>query len=239
MRTCSKCGETKELSFYDRNRTKCRKCRNKEHKQRYKEVSEDRVCNICKILKVGSDFEGTRRTCKSCRSKIHKKRNRTKEGHIKKIYHNQKRASIKRGHNMPTYSLDELYDWLMSQKKFHILFDNWKRLDYQKWYAPSVDRKNDDIGYTMSNIQLLTWKENSVKANLDSMTSKLSTGRKKIPVSQYDLNGNFIQSFISTREAERHIGKKCSKEIIKCCNGISHQSQGYIWRYVNTDGGPA
>lgn len=52
------------------------------------------------------------------------------------------------------------------------------------------------------------------------------------PVIQYDLNGNFIMEYPSTREVERQTGYNQSN-IVKCCLGEkSYYTQyGYIWRY--------
>lgn len=73
--------------------------------------------------------------------KYHREYRQSKIGVIGQMYRNQKASSKKRGHNPPTYTKTELEEWAFSQPKFHILFDNWKRLDFQKNYIPSVDRK--------------------------------------------------------------------------------------------------
>ncbi len=238
MRKCVKCDMLKHTNEFDGNRKKCRECRNKEAKNRVLMTYDDRVCIKCLEFKISDMFEGSRKKCKECRSNEKILSSRTKEGHIKKIYNNQKENSKKRGHNLPTYSLNELRDWLMSQDEFHLLYDNWKRLDYQKWYAPSVDRKDDKIGYTISNIQLMTWKMNCDKSHNDSKTHKLQTGRKKVGVDMYSLDGKYLQSFISIREAGRFIGKNVHSDIIKCCNGKRNKCSGYKWKY-STDGGGA
>ena len=51
-------------------------------------------------------------------------------------------------------------------------------------------------------------------------------------VSQYNLNGDYIQTFDYTRKAseERNI---CRQSIIKCCKGIYNQAGGYKWKYCD------
>lgn len=124
-------------------------------------------CNGCKVTKsiehfgkLSSKPDKLRSTCKSCR----KDNYHSKEGKIKQIYNNQVKNSKLRGHNLPTYSKQEPIDWCMSQEIFHTLYDNWKRLDYQTWYAPSIDRKDQKLGYTISNIQLMSWIDNNMKS---------------------------------------------------------------------------
>ena len=127
-------------------------------------------CSKCKNIKELTEFckdknreDGLFPQCKECCKGRRLAYKKTKEGLVAKIYSSQCGSSKQRGHNQPTYTQSELQEWIYSQKKFHVLYDNWKRLDYQSRYKPSVDRKDDYIGYTISNIQLMTWQENMSK----------------------------------------------------------------------------
>lgn len=46
---------------------------------------------------------------------------------------------------------------------------------------------------------------------------------------QYDLDGNFIKEWHSTREAKRALS---IYGIDKCCRGVQHTAGGYTWKYV-------
>ena len=70
-------------------------------------------------------------------------------------------------------------------------------------YVPSVDRIDDNIGYTISNIQLMTWGENDKKAHDDMRDGKLIGGNKNKPVLQFTKDGKFIAEYISQNEASR------------------------------------
>lgn len=59
----------------------------------------------------------------------------------------------------------------------------------------------------------------------------LCDGCKK-KINQYDLDGNFIRSYESAREAER-IGGFRNQNIAHCCMGRYKSSGGYIWRYAD------
>ena len=60
-----------------------------------------------------------------------------------------------------------------------------------------------------------------------------------IKVDQLDMDGNYIRTFNSVREAHRHIGKGSLENIVRMCRGLSHQSNGkainsvggYRWRF--------
>lgn len=154
-----------------------------------------------------------------------KKYHQTKIGLVSRIYRNQKRHSKDRGHKPPTYTRQELQDWLFAQAQFHILFDNYKRLDFQKDYAPSVDRIKDSIGYTMANIQLITFRENLQKACENRQF-------REIKVAQYRKDGVFVKYFASADKASKRLGIN-QGNIVSCCKGNRKTAGGYIWSYAN------
>ena len=57
---------------------------------------------------------------------------------------------------------------------------------------------------------------------------------KRKPVIQYDLDGNFLAVWNSTREAERVLGIYHS-HIAKCCNKVPkyNTAGGYRWEYAD------
>ena len=62
----------------------------------------------------------------------------------------------------------------------------------------------------------------------ESLKGKISSKRK--PVSKYDLNGNFIETYQSIAEAIKE-NYKCSG-ICQVCRGISKTAGGFIWKYA-------
>lgn len=191
---------------------------------------ENKICNKCNRELELTEFHKNVSACKSCTALRKKLQGQTKEGLISKIYQTQKKSSVKRGHAKPSYSLEELSDWCMSQDIFHVLYNNWKRLDFQKWYRPSVDRKNDYIGYTMSNIQLMTWKENSDKSALDRKNGISKNDCKAVV--RYSYNGDYIEEFHSAAEAGRVLNITPST-ILKVCRGVGKAkiAKDSQWRF--------
>lgn len=58
-------------------------------------------------------------------------------------------------------------------------------------------------------------------------------------IAQYDLAGNYIQTFWGAGEVQKYLNdygitdsKKASASINKCCKGIVKQAYGYIWKYL-------
>lgn len=54
---------------------------------------------------------------------------------------------------------------------------------------------------------------------------------KSKKVYQYDLNGKFINSYVSASEAARSLGVKSHSHISECCRGKIKTYKGFIWRY--------
>lgn len=151
---------------------------------------------------------------------------RTKKSLVGDIYYNQLSNSKARGHRAPEYSKEELYEWLVSQTKFHELFAEWKASGEVKRLIPSVDRKCDDVHYCMSNIQLMTFGENEDKYKADKLANRSIVDQ--IEVEQYAVeSGELIATYTSMAEATRVTG---AKSISSVCSGQRKQSGGYIWR---------
>ena len=156
---------------------------------------------------------------------------RSKEGMIVEIYETQRSNSKKRGHTMPSYTVEELRDWILSQENFEELYQNWIDSDYNRWMKPSIDRKEDDKPYTISNIQLMIWQENSNKQH-DYLRKgeKIVTSNPQKPVEQYDLKGNFIKEYHSINQAKRETGVHHSS-ISQACLGRYKTAGKFIWKY--------
>ena len=196
-------------------------------------------CNKCLVTKPIEDFfikksskDGYAARCKICQLKEKQDFYRTKEGYIKGIYRTQKQRSKKRGDIAPTYTSQELIDWAYSQELFHKLYDNWKRLDFQKEYAPSFDRKDDYAGYSIANIQLMTWEDNRGKFHADERSGKNSKRSKT--VYQYSMSGEYLASFKSPTVAGRVLNIH-RDSINNVCNKRAKSAGGFYFTYTDKE----
>jgi len=169
--------------------------------------------------------------CRKCEHSHFLRRYRTKKGLISKIYTSQKQSSVKRGHPLPTYARKQLKEWIINQKLFHSLFKKWEECDFDTDLIPSIDRIDDDIGYTMANIQLMTWAENREKGF--TTNSDLKNPRK--PIIQLTINNKIVRSFDSATDANKETGFSRSR-ISTCCNknlktkgGEKATLKGFVW----------
>ena len=196
---------------------------------------KQRKCSVCGIVqditlfgKDKSEIGGRKYACKTCMSKRSFDYQHTKKGMVAVMYSSQRSSSKRRGHDMPTYSLNDLRAWLFSQPDFHVMFDNWKRLDYQRWYKPSIDRIDDAIGYTMANIQLITWQENSDKRKQQMKNGDVVENHRGVV--QMTLEGDILDTFMSLGDASRSTGIQ-KQNISAVCRGTREKAGGFMWIY--------
>jgi len=110
---------------------------------------------------------------------------------------------------------------------------------------PQVDHVNTVRTENMvSNLRWVTYKENNNNplTILHASESKIgekcylfgksgALHNKSKGVAMFNLGGDYIREFGSTREAE-HVTGILHQSIAKCCRGILRKSSGYIWRYI-------
>lgn len=147
---------------------------------------------------------------------------------VTRMYGGQRDSSKKRGMELPTYTKDELKEWLLLQPNFIRLYERWLLKDCKSKYVPSVDRKNDYVGYTLSNIRLTTWGRNERKGNRDRKLGKNNKTNKS--VLQLSKKGKRLNTYHSLMEAERQTGINHSN-ISAVCNNKKYTAGGYVWRY--------
>ena len=115
-----------------------------------------------------------------------------------------------------------MHQWLRIHPKMQTLWSTWIESKYNTKLRPSVDRLDDSKGYSLDNIQLMTWDENRSKG-----------GRLKTKiVNMYDTHGYFIRQYPSGRAAARALGKKESGGISMCCRGTAQLAYGYMWQFA-------
>ena len=64
---------------------------------------------------------------------------------------------------------DEFYEWAKSNDTFLVLFDEYKKNEYDRRLAPSVDRVDSSKGYELSNMEFVTHSENSRRGSLNKL----------------------------------------------------------------------
>ena len=198
---------------------------------------KSKKCSKCGTEKPLSGFYkhingryGVVACCEECCRKLVNNYHKTKEGLVTKIYSAQKQRSRVNHNPQPTYTRNELRDWLFSQRFFHELYDNWKQSNYSKDLTPSCDRIDDYDYYKLDNIRVITWIENNIKGKEDRKNGINNKGN--IAVMCFSLDGAFVAEYYSAAQASR-ANNSSRGNISSCCAGERPTAGGFIWRYCN------
>lgn len=153
---------------------------------------------------------------------------KTPKGLLTNIYSNQKRQFLridsKRNKHSVHYSVKQLHDKFLNDKKYLKIYKEWVESGYKSYLKPSIDRINSFKNYTINNIQVLTWEQNRKKGHIEVGIKS----RKK--VSMYSMDGKKIKTFHSLVQAKK-IMKLKGNHISAVCRGKLKSYKGYLWKY--------
>mgnify|MGYP002640398744 CR=1 FL=1 len=206
MKKCFKCEIEKDLSqFY-----------------KHKQIADGYLnkCKECAKLDTNSNPRCFSNKVDDCYDK-------TEKGVIRVIYKTQRRNSESRKMLPPSYSKEELKDWLYSND-FKRLYDEWVDSGFKKEIKPSVDRRDDFKPYSFDNIRLVTWADNMKHQHEDIMCGVGTGGLRCKPVICYDRNKKPIAEYVSFSAACRSIGYSIERSLK---SGKPDRKNGFIWRY--------
>ena len=101
-------------------------------------------------------------------------------------------------------------------------------------YIPNLDNlpqiNHKDENKANNCLQNLEWCDAKYNNNYGTRTDRMASNRK-IPILQYDLDGNFIREWPSAAD----VGKEASVNINHCLKGRQKTAYGYIWKYKDEE----
>lgn len=179
-----------------------------------------------KNLKIGGCF-----VCKKWYKEYQINYKHTKDGWARITYLIQKKSSRVRRHPMPDYTLEEFKNWAFSQAIFNDLYIDWVNSNYDIKLRPSADRIDDYKPYSLSNLRLITFRENllaGVRGEKAHKAYEKVNNLQGLKLYQYSLDGALIASYKSSYVASSVTGVD-SSSITKCCRGEQLTAGGFKW----------
>lgn len=146
---------------------------------------ELKVCNSCLEGKPVREFPSSKegrgglmaicRVCKNAKQRQYRKSNsdsctkryeKTAKGYIMRTYNNmigrvKGRVKPHLYKGLDLLAKDEFYSWSLDNPGFNNLFTEYTNSNYDMKLAPSIDRRDTSLGYTLDNIRWITHSENS------------------------------------------------------------------------------
>lgn len=109
-----------------------------------------------------------------------KKYEKTKRGFLVRTYRNMlsRVSGVNKNKNhlyLGKEILDKqtFYEWSLNDNMFNLLFDVWESFDYPRKYTPSIDRIDSKLGYTLENMQWITFSENCKRGAISKNNKQL------------------------------------------------------------------
>lgn len=149
---------------------------------------------------------------------------KTPKGLLTNMYNKQIYRCMKKDVQPPTYTLNQLHERFLNNYDYLKLHENWASNGHQYYDVPSIDRKNPELGYTLENIQIMTWRENREKGDKENAI------RFTTAIVMNDMEGNFIKEYDSIKKASSELG--ISQGLISmCCQGKRKHTKGFVFKY--------
>lgn len=121
--------------------------------------------------------------------------------YFQRLLYQQRDRSKNRGHPPPDYDLETLISWLEMQPDLTQIWNDYVASGYERELAPSLDRKDNSLPYTLSNLQLVTTNQNKRNAGQDSKNCILLSKHRAVVA--YNKDGSFHSEYESISEAAR------------------------------------
>lgn len=171
MKICSHCKNTKPRTEFPKNAAMpdglnnyCRPCK-AESDRKYVQKHADKLRDWKNVWQRDNNDK---------RREYSEKYEKTQRGFLVRCYRNMKSridGVQKNKHYLyagkALLPKDEFYLWSLSNADFVRLFSEWKRSGYERRLAPSPDRIDSAVGYTIANIQWVTMSANSARSHVN------------------------------------------------------------------------
>jgi hypothetical protein len=118
------------------------------------------------------------------------------------------------------------------EKEFIALYG---RVDLKSGCLVNLTDGGDGVLNMSSNSELrMKLSKAAIGKKMSESAKKKMGDNQKLPILQYDLQGNFVKEWNGVVDATKEVGKH-STNIIRCCQGKFKQAYGFIWKYKHPE----
>ena len=150
------------------------------------------------------------------------------------------------GKDITWYFIDEVGDdeWKFWEKHYISLFKSWGfelknknnggggPTQYSEEIRKKISEKKTGMKYNMTIEGRNSKSEKLTGRKFSNETCMLISLKKSKPIFQYNLKGEFIQEFLSSTEACKHVNGTNSIFLSNVANGKQKTAYGFIWKYI-------
>jgi hypothetical protein len=116
----------------------------------------------------------------------------------------------------------------LKEQEFIIIYG---RIDLQNGTLSNLTDGGDGVLNMNENSELRQkLSKAAIGKKMSISAKKKMSDNQKLPVLQFDLDGNFIKEWNGIIDATKSVGKH-STNIMRCCQGKFKQAYGFIWKY--------
>lgn len=190
---------------------------------------KSKQCNKCSKTKSINNFsvkkdniDGYNTTCKQCRKEYNIEYSRSIDGIVTRAYAMQKNRHKKHNINKLPYTKEQLKQWLINQKDFQEIYNEWIKSDYNNDKYPSISKIDNTKPYTIDNIKLIEW--GNIKG-YNGLRPKEIRDRIKLKTKRKQSRAKILKRFVIMKRIHRI--RSCTHKVCSICRVSKNKKEFY------------
>lgn len=166
-RVCSRCNTEKSIAFFYKRERVCRECRNIRVRENYSNMDNKKK----DVIRKKAREKSRNLTTEQVENRNNRMYHYYRKDPVKNIYEHAKRRAREKGYLFDIEISDVIIPDVCPVLGIPLMIGD----GYQTHNSPTLDRICNDKGYVKGNVQVISWRANSLKrdANIEEIRSIL------------------------------------------------------------------